>query len=287
MFKNNLFIKIPSPLSGKPSTSSRNIPEPIKREIRKKCGFGCVVCGSIIYDYDHMIKDWSEVKEHVANDITLLCPTHHREKTNGLLTRDKVKEANENPFNIKNNASSPYKLHFSGEVGQVVIASNIFTNDGCIAAYQDQNLSYVIPILIDGAPIVGIRFQDERLLLNIKFFNQFNEPIFVVVDNQLMFKPDTWDIDLRGSKLMIREGPGKVLLELDFIPPNKIIIAKAKVRFDGVTLELKKDHLVLNGKKSVIIENNIFSSLVGISIGNTGPFPQGLIHNQQVDRYPP
>ncbi len=285
MFSYNLFIKRPPPSNGQTSISSRNIPEPIKREIRKRCGFGCVVCGSIIYDYDHMLKDWAEVKEHIANDITLLCPSHHREKTNDLLTRKKVQEANEEPFNIKNNASSPYKLHFSGEIGQVVVASNIFTNDGCVDAFKDRPLPYVVPILIDGTPIIGMKFQDERLLLDIRFFNNFNEPIFVVIDNQLIFKPDTWDIDLRGYKLVIREGIRKILLELEFKPPNKVIVIKGKIRFNGVTLELKKDHFILNGVKSRIMQSNVFSSLVGISVGNTGKFPQGWIHNQQINRY--
>lgn len=284
MFHNNIFINRPRVEKHTPMFTNRNIPEPMKREIRQRCGFGCVICGSIIYDYDHMLKDWSEVKEHISQDITLLCPGHHREKTNGLLTRQQVEAANKNPYNFKNHFSSPYMLHFTGGVGVAVIANNIFTNDSLVKAFEGQNLPYVVPILIDGNPIIGFKFQDERLLLDIKIFNEFNEPILVVLDNQLVFKPEAWDVDLRGSTLVIREAPRKIVLKLEFCPPNKIIVSKAKIRFNGVHLELKKDHFILNRHKSAIFTHNAFSGLVGISIGNTGNFPRGIIHEQKVKR---
>jgi hypothetical protein len=31
--------------------SSRDIPLPIEREVRKRCGFGCVVCGLPLHTY--------------------------------------------------------------------------------------------------------------------------------------------------------------------------------------------------------------------------------------------
>ncbi len=75
--------------------NSRNIPLPIQREVRQRCGFGCVICGFPLYEYDHL-KGWPNVQEHIASDITLLCDKHHREATSGLLPREKVIEAKEN-----------------------------------------------------------------------------------------------------------------------------------------------------------------------------------------------
>jgi len=84
----------------------RNIPEAIKREVRQRCGFGCVICGAPIYEYDHII-DWSIVKKHEAKNITLLCPQHHTEKTKGLLTREQVANSNMNPFSLQKGKVSP------------------------------------------------------------------------------------------------------------------------------------------------------------------------------------
>jgi len=33
----------------------RNIPLPIQREVRQRCGFGCVICGTLLYEYDHIL----------------------------------------------------------------------------------------------------------------------------------------------------------------------------------------------------------------------------------------
>jgi hypothetical protein len=32
---------------------SRDIPDHVAREVRQRCGFGCVCCGSALYQYHH------------------------------------------------------------------------------------------------------------------------------------------------------------------------------------------------------------------------------------------
>jgi 5-methylcytosine-specific restriction endonuclease McrA len=74
-----------------------DIPDGIKREVRQRCGFGCVLCGFPIYEYEHII-DYSIVREHVAANLTLLCPNHHAQKTRKLISRQVVETANANPL---------------------------------------------------------------------------------------------------------------------------------------------------------------------------------------------
>ncbi|MHB0562224.1 hypothetical protein ACX3RA_15640, partial [Escherichia coli] len=52
---------------------SRRIPETIKRQIRQRCGFGCVICGFGFYDYEHFKPDFVDAKVHDPNGMTLLC----------------------------------------------------------------------------------------------------------------------------------------------------------------------------------------------------------------------
>src|SRR5215470_1873155 len=87
------------------------IPEPTKRLIRQRCGFGCVICGLPLYEYEHML-GWANVERHEAAEITLLCDQHHRERTNGLLPIEAVKQANTDPINFKTGLAKPYDLHF-------------------------------------------------------------------------------------------------------------------------------------------------------------------------------
>jgi hypothetical protein len=123
------------------------IPSDIKRKVRQRCGFGCVICGLPLYEYDHLVP-WSEVETHEADNLVLLCDRHHREKTSGLLHLAKVVEANEVPANLATGLSSPFDLHYGGHYCEALIGSNVHTwpqmHDGLMT----------VPVLIDDTPIV-------------------------------------------------------------------------------------------------------------------------------------
>jgi len=125
-----------------------DIPLPMQREVRQRCGFGCVVCGLPLYEYEHML-GWANVKQHVAEDITLLCDQHHREKTGGLLPEKEVAQANADPYNLRQGVSKPYDLHYSGTECEALVGSNRFTT-------QDEGYGTImVPISVDGIPVVG------------------------------------------------------------------------------------------------------------------------------------
>ena len=42
---------------------SRSIPEDVKQHVRQECGFGCVICGNIIIDYEHIDPGFAEARE--------------------------------------------------------------------------------------------------------------------------------------------------------------------------------------------------------------------------------
>ena len=132
--------------------NNRNIPRPIQREVRQRCGFGCVICGFPLYEYDHL-KDWANVKEHIANDIILLCDRHHREVTSGLLPRRKVIEANKIPYNFKTGKSKPYVLHYEGNSSSM---NTFWSIPDCDAACKSQIVGVVIsgskPLPVEGEP---------------------------------------------------------------------------------------------------------------------------------------
>jgi hypothetical protein len=100
------------------------IPNDIKRRVRQRCGFGCVVCGLPLYEYDHLVP-WSEVKTHEADNLVLLCDRHHREKTSGLLPVAQIVEANDTPANLATGTSSPLDLHSGGHGCEALIGSNV------------------------------------------------------------------------------------------------------------------------------------------------------------------
>ena len=69
----------------------RTIPESIKRKVRQRCGFGCVICGIGLYEYEHFAPEYKDAKSHAPEGITLLCPNHHARKTIGRLSLETIK----------------------------------------------------------------------------------------------------------------------------------------------------------------------------------------------------
>ncbi|EHY0936164.1 hypothetical protein NMS55_003549 [Vibrio cholerae] len=240
--------------------NSRNIPLPIQREVRQRCGFGCVICGMPLYEYEHM-EEWAEVKRHVAEEITLLCDQHHREKTGGLLPKEVVKEADKNPYNLRTGVSKPYNLHFAGKEAKVEIGGNSFT---C----QDQGYgTAMVPISVDGTPLIGLILADGHLLLNVVIFDEFNAPVLHIKNNQLYYSTSPWDIQLVGTKLTVREAQRKILLEIDFYPPNRVVIERGRFLRNGVEVLVRPSNLLVTNNSTLLSGNHAHNCYGGLIIG--------------------
>ncbi|HIF9095419.1 TPA: hypothetical protein ACX6S8_001090 [Photobacterium damselae] len=258
--------------------NSRNIPLPIQREVRQRCGFGCVICGLPLYEYEHM-EEWAVVKRHVADEITLLCDQHHREKTGGLLPVEVVRAANKSPFNLKEGNSKPYNLHFAGTEATVEIGSNSFTckDNGYGTA--------MVPVSVDGTPLIGFILADGHLLLNLVVFNEYNEPVLHIKNNQLIYSTSPWDIQLVGKKLTIREAHKKILFEVEFFPPNRIVINRGRLLRNGVEILIRPSNILITNNATLISGCHGHNCYGGLVIGYHDKPIGGFFALNGVSRY--
>jgi hypothetical protein len=86
----------------------RTISEPIKREIRQKSKFGCVVCRCGIYEYEHIIPEYSDAEKHDPENMCLLCGQCHNKVTKGVLSKQTV-EAHYKSIQRNHKVSSPWE----------------------------------------------------------------------------------------------------------------------------------------------------------------------------------
>ncbi len=262
--------------------TSRNIPLPIQREVRQRCGFGCVVCGLPLYDYDHLL-GWARVHRHVAEEITLLCAQHHREKGSGLLTTPMIEAANKNPHNLRAGVSRPYDLHYSGDECETVIGGNSFRiKDGGYG-------TILLAVSVDHTPLLAFILGDGHLLLNLNVFDEYNQVILQIHNNQLLFQSsDTLDIHLIGKNLVIREAERKILLDINFEPPDRIVINRGRFLRNGVEILVRPDKVVV-ANTGITYWGNHFRSqgvnLAGIVIGPHGNSITAAISIKQISRY--
>lgn len=226
--------------------------------MRQRCGFGCVLCGNPVIDYDH-IEEYHIVKEHKEENITLLCPQHHREKTAGRLPKSMVIEANKNPFNLRKNNIGKNNLYYYGNEATITIGTVSFYTKDC------GNGSILIPLIIYEKIPIHFLLKDNELLLNVKLRDKNDDIILLIENNQLKASIGIWDFKYVGTSLLLREKTRSVFIEVEFTAPNKINFKRGKIFCKGEFFELSDKGLVYNGKNmDMQFLNGTINSPIGI-----------------------
>lgn len=246
------------------------IREAVKRAVRKKCGFGCVICGLPIYDYEHF-EEFSDTQEHNEENLFLLCPNHHREKTNKLFDLESYKKHCEAPLNIQNGISTPYGLNFSGQNMQFIL-------DTCTLIIEDLNLEgdELTPLIINDERIISFRFFDGQLLLTIKLYDNENNLILAIIDNEMIYGTDNWDVEFVGNNLKLREAKRKIIFDIDILPPGTVKINQGNFYKDNYELIVNDGKMVSKNLTAKI--GNVINARILFSMGKCSDHNIGFIH---------
>lgn len=238
---------------------SRNIPQNIKRKVRKASYYGCIRCGNPIVDYHH-IEQFSEVKKHEENNIVLLCPNCHREATIGTYFKEKVYKDKRNPFNKKTKNIHNQLILQSFSKMVLKLGTNQFQNTPVIIKAFNQNILY---FNID---------EDGDALLNAVFYDNQNNLIAKIVDNEWIAYIDEnlWDIEYKPGHLIIKNDKNSILLE--FKVENFIILINASMNINGFKIICNNDAILFDGTniKECYVQNCFFNFCdAAISIHNS------------------
>ncbi|MCX6680634.1 MAG: hypothetical protein NTX42_09775 [Methanothrix sp.] len=211
---------------------SRDIPEPTKRDIRKRCGFGCVKCGFAYYQYHHFDPPFEEAKSHDPRGITLLCGRCHDLEKGGLLSQDSVRVCNKNPICLTNGFSF-FPLDLGTKTPEVILGTNMFINN---------------PIIIEGygLPLLEIEAPEESgtpFRISAVFQNKLGKEIARIVQNEWHGVQTNWDIQINGPKIIIRHALRSIDLEINIESPNRLIIERINMFYRGWQLNSTKDEL--------------------------------------------
>lgn len=197
----------------------RTIPPQVKQEIRQRCGFGCVVCGCGLIEYEHLDPSYSEATEHNPTKITLLCPTCHSNVTRKFWSKDKIIRANAQPFCLQK-GNPRAMLDFSGDHPILVFGGMTFHK--CR-----------IPIQVYEHPLIKISPPEEKngpFLLSALFCNSDGKIALEIVNNEWIARTSNWDVQAAGGKITITDHSGKPNLVFSVYPPDKIIIEQLNMQ---------------------------------------------------------
>ncbi|CAN5808245.1 hypothetical protein BH24DEI2_BH24DEI2_21760 [soil metagenome] len=208
---------------------SRNIPNDVKREVRKRSGFGCVVCGDAFYTYEHIDPPFSDAKQHDPNCMALLCWGCQGNSAAGRLSKETIKKALTNP--------RPFQTGFSfgaldiGETHPKVVL-------GTLRARETINIIRVFgePILCIDAPEKG----GTPFRLSAVLSDYDGNDILIIDENEWRNPTTNWDVEVVGQRIKIRRAARDILLVLRTDPPHKIVIEHLRLFYEGVKLSCKE-----------------------------------------------
>jgi len=227
---------------------SRTIPAAVKREVRKRCGFGCVVCGSAIYDYEHFNPEFNEAREHNPDGIALLCPTDHARKRKKLLSHEQYLKSIANPKAIElKNAYAEWET--SNFAPTIIIGQKIFAGGTSI-------------LTIDGELLLGFNKPEETGApprLNFRFYDRNQYEAFSIIDNEIIVFSDSFDIETTTNTWIVRSKLYKVDLIIELNPPNNILIRQLHFSYKKWELLAKDEifELKYDGKPNLMLSGPV------------------------------
>ncbi len=211
---------------------SRDIPDPVKRLIRQACGFGCVICGSGIVEYEHFDPEFVDAKIHDPEGITLLCPQCHAKVTRGIWSKAKVRDANTTPASLKTGFSREFFDLGNGsptlQVGGVRLSN-------C-----------PVPIQVGGRPLFSIKEPEEAgapFRFSGFFTDSSGKVSLTIKDNEWIAATSNWDVEVSGKSIVIREALGEIHLRLIADPPDGLIVDKLDMSLGGLGFRANGDSL--------------------------------------------
>lgn len=222
---------------------SRTIPSGVKRSIRQQCGFGCVICGSGIIQYEHVSPEFHEATEHDPTKMTLLCPQCHAKVTTGFWSKEKVLKAMESPM-CKTQG-------FSKELFDIGHGHPSLQFGGTLLA------NCPVPVQVQGMPLFKIEPPEEKtapFLLSGIFCDSKGTMSVQLIKNEWLAYNSNWDVEVAGGAIIIREGKGNIHLKLVASPPGTIIVERLNMFLNGILFEANGDFLRVKYANGSVVE---------------------------------
>ena len=238
---------------------ARDIPSDVKREVRQRCGFGCIICAGAIVDYEHFSPEFAKARTHDPNGITLLCPTCHAKKTRNMISQRRVREANQEP------AARRINYAFSdmeASEGRPFVKLAGVTLKNCN-----------VPIKVRGFPL----FQVERseaangpYQLTASFFTHEGTPSLFIRKNEWKVFSDSWDVEVTGPSITVRTQRREIALQVVFSPGEGLIVKRLQMYCAGYYLVGSDSDLLVKSPEGneVAFANCVIDNCeVGLSLG--------------------
>lgn len=215
--------------------------------------------------------------------MTLLCPTHHREKTVGRLSASRVSKANAAPHNRNEDFTPGHPLYFDEDAGIKLLVGN---NEFATGSARDR----MIGIAVDGDYAVGVAIgRDGHPIIAMDIRTRNGEPRLRVHEGEMTLSTASWDVSFVGTRLTIHSAFRQEIINMLFDGPAGVVdIQSANFSLNRVSLRVGRQ--ALNGGYDFPALRGMGQSDIrlvggGVSFGEPLP-PNGdtILHGYNVPR---
>lgn len=270
-FMSHILDKIVSKKKVNKHGLSRYIPQNVRQKIRKESGYGCIICGSMFCDYEHIEPEFNDAKSHDSACMALLCGGCHHHVTGKRKSKNRVWKAKAEPFALKNG--------YIKELLEPALDETIKIGNSVISSTQ-------VAIAIHGKPILWFEKSnqsDEPILVNAIFHDSNGESVAFINRNQFISTVGEFDIKSEGTTIEFRPLPKKISLILDIEGDKPISVNRLNMSYLDTKIQITRDGSMLlnvgesNFSINQMMTNNCGAGIVLGSIPKTRKMSLGIV----------
>jgi hypothetical protein len=215
----------------------------IQEQLKKETLYGCALCGCPIVEYVH-ITPHPDIQAFLPENMVALCPSHRIKYENRKITEAALHDAKINPYNKINEAS-----FVIGESQEMIvnIGDRKFINTSRILVIDDFD---IISIRRGGGEEQQDRYK-KYILLDINFFDKFNNLIAIVSENgwtaerRKSISSGDWSI-IYGPKHLVIQNPSRNILFDVKISNNEIALTASGMYYNGSLIRITENEIFLD-----------------------------------------
>lgn len=210
---------------------SRHISADVKRQVRQQSGFGCVVCGNLLYEYEHVDPPFAEARSHNPECITLLCPACHARVTRGIWSKHKIAHHHAKPVNLLRGYTSDALIPPpSGLPYSISIGSTFIEQCEAVAIIARYPLIWFEPPEAPNAPT----------RLNAWFVDADGKFLAEIIRNEFRGYIGNWDCEIRGPDIWVYDKPRRCGIHLRREGDRELQVMQMNIRYMGYSLIVDK-----------------------------------------------
>ena len=144
----------------------------------------------------------------------------------------------------------------------------------------------ICALMVDGVSLAHFRLSEGRLLLSLLLFDETNRLIFRVVDNELVYSVDTWDIELVGRDLVIRQAARQILADIRFDPQEgRVAVPRGRFLLNGVEVLVTPDYALVVNNRMQFSATTMLNCAFGLVLGEMPQEFGAAVRIQGIPRY--